>query len=488
MTEGTSREDDGRDDVQEKGDDLTHFDAANMRVLVLDDEASILDVLTQHLRTQGYDCAATTSPSRALEWVGQERFALLLTDLKMPEMSGNEVVQRAKEIDSELAIVVVTALTEVTNAVQAIRAGADDYVLKPFNLSEITLSVGRAIEKRRLVLENRHYRETLEHRVMAATEDLEQANRELRLTKEYLENLLHSTVDAILTLAPDGTVEFANHGAVFMFGYDPREFEGLPAGQLFAGGESEIELLRKRLCDGRPLQNYETEVRHKEGYLVPVNITLSTAPHPGRGGSSTLAICKDITEQKRLEEELKEMSIKDSLTGLYNQRYFYDRLRSEIERARRQGHPLSLLVLDIDQFKTYNDCHGHLAGDKVLQVMGEVIDESTRDHVDIGFRYGGDEFTVILPEAGEDQALSIAERIRRGFEGKRFDHLTISIGLMAYRDGCSLRNFIQFTDAMMYDAKRSGGNRVFIYHPPCDELQSTQDPSENRQASAPETS
>jgi diguanylate cyclase (GGDEF)-like protein len=157
------------------------------------------------------------------------------------------------------------------------------------------------------------------------------------------------------------------------------------------------------------------------------------------------------------------MSIKDSLTGLYNQRYFYDRLEAEIERARRQGHPLSLLLFDIDQFKTYNDCHGHLEGDRVLRTTGEVVLECTREHVDTGFRYGGDEFTVILPEADEQQASVIAERIRASFEAKRFDHLTLSVGLMSYKLGSSVRTFIRFTDAMMYDAKRSGGNRVYIY-------------------------
>ena len=105
------------------------------------------------------------------------------------------------------------------------------------------------------------------------------------------------------------------------------------------------------------------------------------------------------------------MSIKDSLTGLYNQRYFYDRLAGEIERARRQSHPLSLLLFDIDQFKTYNDCHGHLAGDNVLQAAGQIVMESTREHVDVGFRYGGDEFTVILPEADEDAGLSTSPNV-----------------------------------------------------------------------------
>jgi diguanylate cyclase (GGDEF)-like protein len=124
---------------------------------------------------------------------------------------------------------------------------------------------------------------------------------------------------------------------------------------------------------------------------------------------------------------------------------------------------LSLLLIDLDHFKSYNDSRGHLEGDKVLQEVGNVISECTREHVDFGFRYGGDEFTVILPEAQADTAHHIAERIRTMFEEKRFDLLTMSIGLTTYQEGYSVRKFIQFTDSLMYDAKRAGGNRVYVF-------------------------
>lgn len=435
------------------------------RILILDDEASILDILTQHLSTEGYDCRSTTSPCEALEWIAQEPYALLITDLKMPEMSGIEVVGHAKAARPDMVVVVVTALIEVTSAVQAIRAGADDYLLKPFNLSEISFSVANVLEKRRLVLENREYQLRLEERVQEATRHLQQANDELRTAKEYLEGLLHSTADAIFTITASGTVGFVNQGTLALLGYAPEALAGSEAARLFAGGPSELAFLQRRMEDGKPLQNYETELRHAEERLIPVNVSLSRIHDRRDGQPSILAICKDITEQKRLQEELREMSIKDSLTGLYNQRYFYDRLESEIERARRQNHPLALVLFDVDQFKAYNDTHGHLEGDRVLQEVGRVIMESTREHVDTGFRYGGDEFTVILPEASEHQALQIAERIRSSFEAKHFDHLTLSMGLMSYKDGYTSRAFMQFADSIMYDAKRSGGNRVYVYRP-----------------------
>ncbi|MBX3176168.1 MAG: diguanylate cyclase [Candidatus Hydrogenedentes bacterium] len=435
------------------------------RILVLDDEASILELLKQHLEEEGYECESFTSAPSALVELKSNRYDLIITDLKMPEIHGIEVVVRAKELDPEVAVIVVTALMEVTNAIEAMRAGADDYLLKPFNLSEISLAVEKALDRRRLLIENRAYKRELESRVKEATADLERTNRELRSTQEYLESLLHSTVDAILTIDAQARISFANEGTVHMFGYSRDALHDMTFAQLLHGGPDEIAYINRMLRHDKPLQNYETEISHRSGALVPVNMSLSQVHSPDRDSLSTLAICKDITQQKRLENELKEMSIKDSLTCLYNQRYFYDRLDAEIERATRQGHPLSLLLFDIDKFKPYNDCHGHLEGDKVLRTAGEVVLECTREHVDIGFRYGGDEFTVILPEADERQGYVIAERIRQSFESKRFDRLTLSIGLMEYKQGSTLRSFIRFADAMMYDAKRSGGNRVFVYRP-----------------------
>jgi len=434
-------------------------------ILVLDDEASILEILGQYLGDEAYDCTLTTSASEALALLEARRFSLLLTDLKMPEMHGIEVVKRARILDPDLAIIVVTALLDTTNAIEAMRAGADDYLLKPFNLGEISLSVEKALDRRRLVIENRRHQEELEIRVREATADLERTNRELRETKEYLENLLQSSIDAIITLDHEQRISYANRSAGIIFGCPVEALYGAPLERFLPGGKEEVRYLLRILENDQFVRNYETELVSQNRLQFPVNLSLSLIRDAEGSVISTLVFCKDITEQKRLEAELKEMSIKDSLTDLYNQRYFYDRLESEIERAKRQGHPLSLLLFDIDQFKVYNDCHGHLEGDKVLRAVGQVVMECTREHVDIGFRYGGDEFTVILPEAGEEQALSIAERIRATFEENHFDHLTLSVGLMSYRKGSSLRSFIRFTDAMMYDAKRSGGNRVFVFRP-----------------------
>jgi diguanylate cyclase (GGDEF)-like protein len=169
-------------------------------------------------------------------------------------------------------------------------------------------------------------------------------------------------------------------------------------------------------------------------------------------------VTAELEEKTRI---LQEVSITDNLTGLYNQRHFYHVLGQEMERARRQERPLSLLLLDIDGFKNYNDRHGHQDGDEALMSLGEVIRDSIRKNVDSGFRYGGDEFTVILPETNRKQAKGVAERIVRAFAGK--GRATLSIGLVDLKPIYDLRQFVKLADEAMYRAKHQGGNRVFAH-------------------------
>ncbi len=447
------------------------------RVLIVDDETVILDILKEHLGARGYTCAIADCAAEALTQLRAVDTALLLTDIVMPRMTGIELARSAREISPEIAIIVMTGKSDAASAISAIRAGADDYILKPFDFEEMFICIERALEKRRLVLENQRYEQHLEERVKEATRDLESANRTLLSAQHYLNNLIDSTVDAIITIDSEENLTFANTGAQQMLGFSAEELEGRPVGDFYIGGVEEARYIRRVTGLKRPLQNYETEFKHKDGLTVPVSMSVSIVPSDGDEENAMLAICKDITDQKRLERELKEMTIRDGLTGLYNLRHFYDRLEGEIERAKRQHHPLSLLLIDIDGFKSYNDAHGHLEGDRVLREVGRVMTECTREHVDLGFRYGGDEFTIILPEAPEDQANQIAQRIRATFEEKHFDLLTLSVGLMTYQEGHSARSFIQLTDSMMYDAKRSGGNKVYVYS--ADELRAerTVDPA-----------
>lgn len=169
---------------------------------------------------------------------------------------------------------------------------------------------------------------------------------------------------------------------------------------------------------------------------------------------------KTLKEKEKLEEEVRRLSVTDDLTSLYNHRHFFKTLEAELVRLRRQKTSLSLLMFDLDNFKNYNDRYGHLEGDKVLKNVGEIVKHSIRYNVDSGYRYGGDEFAVLLIGASMDQAMTIAERIRSSIEQTEFQNITVSIGLSEYRDHFDLEGFVKSADNALYTAKHSGGNRI----------------------------
>lgn len=179
---------------------------------------------------------------------------------------------------------------------------------------------------------------------------------------------------------------------------------------------------------------------------------------------------QDVTEQHRAQEALREseeryrlLSVTDSLTGLFNRRHLHQCLQNEIERANRYRRPLSLLVIDCDNFKAINDTWGHLAGDKVLQELSRLIGESLRVN-DLAFRYGGEEFVVLMPEIGCDAARQLAERLRLSCAGlaEPCQCTTVSIGVAEYTWGESVDAFVHRTDEAAYAAKRQGKNCVVL--------------------------
>jgi diguanylate cyclase (GGDEF)-like protein len=172
-----------------------------------------------------------------------------------------------------------------------------------------------------------------------------------------------------------------------------------------------------------------------------------------------------IIENAQLYHQAKTRANTDGLTGLYNHRSFHERLEQEIARGSRFGGTFSLIMLDIDLFKAYNDIYGHLAGDQVLRKVGHYIESSIRS-IDLAFRYGGEEFAVILPEARLDDAYKVAERIRKTIESKtssRAMPITASLGVGNWpNDGVMKEEVIGLADAALYRAKQMGRNRTCL--------------------------
>jgi two-component system cell cycle response regulator len=171
-----------------------------------------------------------------------------------------------------------------------------------------------------------------------------------------------------------------------------------------------------------------------------------------------------------LHEELERLSVTDRLTELYNHGYFQQRLEEELGRAARFGHTMSLIMLDIDDFKDFNDTYGHPRGDRVLHMVSETIKANLRE-MDVAARYGGEEFVVVLPETDTEGAVLVAERIRAGVEGLQFAtadgaepvRKTISLGVATYPEHATTQSkFVEAADDAMYAAKHAGKNAVRV--------------------------
>jgi diguanylate cyclase (GGDEF)-like protein len=178
------------------------------------------------------------------------------------------------------------------------------------------------------------------------------------------------------------------------------------------------------------------------------------------------AVALELVE---LHETTKKMSIMDGLTEVANHREFYQSLRRELARAKRYGHAVSLLMLDVDDFKKFNDSYGHLAGDSALKKIAGVLQKCVRKN-DTVARYGGEEFGIILPEATPAGALMLAERIKTEIARHDFretsgepGHLTVSIGIYSTAQGDeSEERMVKFADEATYLAKNMGKNRVVM--------------------------
>jgi len=226
-------------------------------------------------------------------------------------------------------------------------------------------------------------------------------------------------------------------------------------------------------------KNYDTDVIVMTGYSG--NYSYEEAINKGASDfvfkpvrfEELVLRLKRVLRERRLTKErslilgqLEQLAITDELTTLYNLRHFYNQIEVEVDRSNRYGHTLSLLLLDIDRFKIYNDSFGHLEGDKVLSKLGQIIKSCLRA-MDSAYRYGGEEFTILLPETKGQEAKTVAHRLRKAVEVEKFypepdkeKHVTISIGVTSYFKKEEIKNFVQRADKAMYLSKLAGRNRV----------------------------
>lgn len=255
-------------------------------------------------------------------------------------------------------------------------------------------------------------------------------------------DLLFANKALLKMLEYDSLEEIAGNGGIRRRYRNPRDREVL------------IELLKK---DGK-VENFEFEAVTRSGQIK--NILLSGTLE----GETLLGMMLEITERKQLELEMERLATTDRLTQTFNRLKFEEIIRKEIEMARRYGHLLSLIILDIDRFKEVNDTYGHIAGDNVLKAVAGIAKENIRE-TDSLVRWGGEEFIIIAPGTSLEGAAELAERIRKSvedFDFGQFKTVRISLGVTQFREQDTENTFLRRADDAMYTAKNKGRNRVEV--------------------------
>ncbi|MBA1145948.1 diguanylate cyclase [Ectothiorhodospiraceae bacterium WFHF3C12] len=301
--------------------------------------------------------------------------------------------------------------------------------------------------------------------------DRKQAEAALRAREQQLANLMANMPGMAYRCVndPEWTMEFVSSGCLELTGYPP---EALVNNREIGYASLVHPDDRERLWDqtqaavreGRP---YAHEYRLRTRSEEEIWVWEQGRAVADSGGRVLEGIIMNITDRKNLEQELSSLARCDPLTGLANRREFYKLLVDELERAQRYDRPLALLWLDLDDFKQVNDRLGHLAGDEVLRRLAHLLADSVRT-ADRVARIGGEEFVVLLPEMGLEEASETAERLRRLVGETRFEldggdavSTTVSVGVAVYPvHGASVDDLAGAADQAMYDAKRAGRDRV----------------------------
>jgi diguanylate cyclase (GGDEF)-like protein len=458
---------------------------AGEQILLVDDDPDLLALHTRFLTGQGYRVAPAANGAQALQALEhQGEFHLAILDLMLPDVSGLELLSLLKKRSPATEVIMFTGYGGLDSALAALRLGAYDYLVKTdLRLPDLQAVLNRALERRGLAQANRQLLENLQQ---AQAELARQRANELTLIRRIGETLarprtLDDLATGLLDLVREGLPAQAlgftlkgPDGETVWEGY--RHPDHLPA----AGGQAFQEWLQGGLVDAAGKGDACPLNKRPIPYQAVMWERIAAAPLTG-----AVAVARDEAFSPEevelfrifalqgeaaltnllLLEEVKGLAIRDDLTGLYNFRYFWEMLNHHVELSRRYGEPLSLLFLDLDDFKRVNDTYGHLQGDLVLRAVGAFLRQAVRQ-ADLACRYGGEEYAVILPQTPAAAAMGLGERLRAGVAatliscGKQELSITVSVGVGAFSprmDGAAL---VAQADQALYQAKQGGKNRV----------------------------
>ncbi|KUG24018.1 chemotaxis protein methyltransferase cher [hydrocarbon metagenome] len=286
---------------------------------------------------------------------------------------------------------------------------------------------------------------------------------------------IEHSLDIIVIINREGIITYINPAVEKVLGYKVEERIGAKGFELVHPDDVKFltDSFNTLLRDtNAPVIQGEMHLRHKDGSWRTLEAVGSNLVHDNVV-EAIIVNYHDITERKKAEESLREsenryreLSMIDDLTQLYNSRHFYAQLKKETERSNRHGQPLTLLLLDIDKFKNFNDTYGHVEGDHVLSKLGQMVKRCLRE-IDTAYRYGGEEFTIMLPMTTREEGIVTAKRIQTELKKEPFSpvprqkvYMTMSIGLAQYKPKENIKTFIRRVDMLMYKGKKNGRNKI----------------------------
>jgi len=433
---------------------------SNMVLLTIDDEESIRSSVAAFFEDCGFTVIQACDGREGIDKITSLHPDVVITDLRMPNVDGMEVVDAVKRLDDNLPIIVLSGSGVLSDVIDALRRGAWDYLIKPVvDLVELELIVARCVERASLVRENREYHQNLELQVRQRTAELRK-----------LSTAVEQSANSVVITDANGIIEYVNPKFTAVSGYSREEAIGQNPRILKSDKQTRSYYLEmwKTISDGKEWQG-EFCNKSKDGRQFWE--LASIAPIKDEDGTITsyVAIKEDITGRKLYEEQLYYQANFDVLTGLPNRHYFQKYLEMQLESINRENQFLTLMVLDIDNLKYVNDTFGHEFGDLLIKEIAHRL-EAVCGHSCVVSRFVGDEFTIIPPLTSDaDNARQRAEQIRSAmndvFVVKGTEIITTaSIGVVVYpEDGESVENLLKNGEVAMYQAKKDGKNGVCFY-------------------------
>lgn len=449
------------------------------RILVVDDVPANVKLLEVRLLAEYFDVLTASNGPDAIETCENGKVDVVLLDVMMPDMDGFEVCRRLKSdpATSHIPVVMVTALDQVSDRVRGLEAGADDFLTKPANDLQLMTRVKSLVRLKMLTDELRLRASTtrnigIEELLSRSLADLSALPRVLLIDErqssaERIQKVLRDK--AALDAVKDPHAGFFQAAEApyecILISTDFTDFDPL---RLCSQLRS---LDRTRFVPIMLLADPGEEERVIRGLELGINdyLTRPIDPH------ELLARLRTQVRRKRYNDQLRasvtqtiEMAVIDGLTGLHNRRYLDSHLQTLFDRAVARRRPLSMMISDLDRFKSINDTYGHDGGDDVLREFAHRLRKNVRG-IDLACRFGGEEFVVVMPDTEGAVAEKVAERIRAeiarapftiGRDGKTVD-VTISVGVSSLLKGPdTVEDLIKRADIALYEAKNSGRNRV----------------------------